>query len=249
VTLRYRFGEGERWRWSVRGSLSFAPGPGDGLTAVAAALLGARDEPVALSAEVDFTVGEVRDDGWCVLSVDGNRGQARIEVDPLGRRRLAASKGGGSALDFLHPERSLQLTALDLGPRLPERAVGRGGSWEHEAKGVVLRDRSGRVELRLDCLVRYRVVDYDSEGGGLIIEMEVVRKELEIIDVERGRVVARKSSTGAGSAIFDALEGVLISSEVELRTRWSSDRRHAGEITYTERLEQRLRRITGNAAE
>jgi hypothetical protein len=256
VLLRYRLAEGMKWRWRVERSLRFEAeegGGGDGLAMLARALLGRGEDEIKLSAEVDFAVEGVREGRWgVILAGPADRG-VRLEADARGRRRLVASSGRGSALSMLDPERSFHLTGADLVPRLPGPPVRPGDTWEHSAKGTVLTVRGGRLALRLDLLVRCRLAKPSAPGAGggarprgVVIEQEVVRRNFELVDPGRDRVIVTVRSKGSGRAVFDPAAGRLVESDLEMETRFSPRGGRMGDVGYTEKISQRL---AGRAAE
>jgi len=232
--LRYRLSEGMRWRWHFERKLRFAVENDDPLQLLARVFLGGGgggEEEAALAADVAFAVEKLSGDG-------------RYEV-------LVGPEGRGPLSEALHPSRSFHLAGAELAPRLPAEAVKPGDSWEHSASGTVLRSPGNRIALRLDLHIKYSLApEATEEEGALAIEQEIIRRDFEIVDTEGDRVIASVKSTGSGRAVFDALSGELIRSELKLNTRFSplivrGGRRgqrgpEMGDISYTETITQRL---------
>ena len=246
MLLRYRFGAGDGWRWHLERSMRFEAHRGDGLAMLARAFLGGAEE-VSASADVDFAVEEVTSGARSAVRVGPAGAGVLIEADPLGRRRIIASQGGGRLAEALRPERGFHFAAAELAPRMALGPVRPGEAWKHSAKGTVLKARGGRLVLKLDLLIEYRLADQQPAGRGgreVVIEQKVVRRDFELVDAERGRALVTARSTGSGRAVFDPLAGALMSSELELRTTFSpgglGKGRRLGEISYTETISLRL---------
>jgi len=249
--LRYRLSEGMRWRWHFERKVRFSAEKDDPLGLLARIFLGGGEEEAALAADVAFAVEKLSGDARYEVLVGPEGKGVRIEIDARGRRRLVASEGRGPLSEALHPSRSFHLAGAEVAPRLPAEAVKPGDSWEHKASGTVLKSPGNRIVLRLDLHIKYRLASAATEGAGaLAIEQEIVRRDFEIVDIERDRVIARVKSTGSGRAVFDALSGELVRSELKIATRFSprmarGGRRgqrgpEIGDISYTETITQRL---------